>query len=277
MGEVRGKVLLRGISSRIVTVNGSDCELKEVMIADGTGQISVTLWDSFVSQAEGGLSYSFKELSTRERDGSIRLCTAPASSIEQIDDLDVPEGGCDGGDEDGCRALFSATVKGIEVTIKRKCVSCQFKQREFVEKSATHRCEGCRLKQASVAFSASFGGKAAVSTAVGEERVLLTSSALTTYLRAAGLSSLFNDAEAVEDHFLQSAVFDMKVNTDGFLVSIEPADATRASQQLTGDAEGGAAPLTEGADSQLSDQVVLSLAEGVEAELAEGGGAASQS
>lgn len=280
----------------MVTVNGSDCELKEVVIGDGTGEISVTLWDSFVSQAEGGNSYSFKQLSTRERDGSIRLCTGPASTIEQIDDLDVPEGeGGGGGGDDGSKALFSATIKGIEVTIQRKCASCQFKQRQFVEKSLTHRCERCNLKQASLAFVASFGGKAAVSTADGEERVLLTSSALMTYLRAAGLGSMFNDAEAIEDHFLQSALFDMKVNTDGFLLSIEPADARRASgadERWTGDAEEGSAPLAEEGDTQLADQAVVSVALPVEAELAEegevqlterveeesteGGGAASQ-
>ncbi|KAK9977074.1 hypothetical protein ABG768_018895, partial [Culter alburnus] len=97
------KVRLGGSLSRIVTVNGSDCELKEVVIVDGTGKISVTLWDRFVSQAENGKSYSFKELSTRERDGSIRLCTGPTSAIEQIDDLEVPEGG---GGGDGSKALF---------------------------------------------------------------------------------------------------------------------------------------------------------------------------
>lgn len=142
VGEVRGKVRVHSSLSRMVTVRGSDVELKEVVICDGTGEMRVTLWDSYVNQAEGGKSYAFKNLCTRERDGSIRLCTGPGSTIEQIADLEVPHG--EGGEEeDGSKALFSATLKGIDVVIQRKCSSCQFNQTEFVEKSLTHRCERC--------------------------------------------------------------------------------------------------------------------------------------
>lgn len=80
-----------------------------------------------------------------------------------------------GEQKDDSTALLSATVKGIEVTIQRRCPSCQFKQKVFVEKSQTHRFEGCRLKQAS-------------------------------------LTGMLNDAEAIEDHFLQSATCDLPTN-----------------------------------------------------------------
>lgn len=126
-------------------------------MSNGTGVVKVTLWDSFVDQIEGGSSHAFKNLSTRDRDGRIDLCTSPTITIEQIADLDMPEE--EGGQEDETStALPGATVKGIEVKIQRKCPSCQVKQRQFVEKSKTHRCEGCNLKQSSVSFSTSFGG-----------------------------------------------------------------------------------------------------------------------
>ncbi|XP_052421438.1 uncharacterized protein LOC127964930 [Carassius gibelio] len=247
--EVRAKVALQGSVSRVVTVSNSDCELKEVQICDGTGEIKLTLWDTFVNAAEAGVSYAFKNLSTRERDGCLCLCTGPSSSIEQIADLEVAEGAASGEDEKST-ALFSATIKGIEVTIQRRCSACHFKQREFVEKSKTHRCEGCRMKQHSLSFSASFGGKATVSTASGDETVQLSSSALSTYLRDAGLSSMSNDAEAIEDHFLQSPPVDLKVNVDGFLLSIQPAEAGRAvgaEDQWDTDAdEGQAQPAEQG-------------------------------
>ncbi|KAK9977103.1 hypothetical protein ABG768_018924, partial [Culter alburnus] len=74
---------------------------------------------------------------------------------------------------------------------------------------------------------------------------------------------MFNDAEAIEDHFLQSALFDMKVNVDGFLQLIEPADARHASsadEQESGDAEESSAPMAE-ADTQLAEEVDTQLAE----------------
>ncbi|CAM4572605.1 unnamed protein product [Leuciscus chuanchicus] len=85
-------------------VNGSDCELKDVRICNGTGKIKVTLWDRFVNSAEGGNSYNFKNLSTRERDGCICLCTGSSSTIEKITDLEVVEG--EGCEEDQSTALF---------------------------------------------------------------------------------------------------------------------------------------------------------------------------
>ncbi|KAA0701442.1 hypothetical protein E1301_Tti024068 [Triplophysa tibetana] len=249
VGEVRGQVRLGGAASRVVQVNQADCELREVRISDGTGEVKVTLWDSFVGQVEEGLSYGFTNLSTRDREGCISLCTGPTSSIEEIADLEVPEEG--GGEQhDTSTALFSATVKGIEVRIVRKCSSCRFAQRQFLERSVTHRCEGCRLKQGALSFCPSFAGKAVVSTAGGEHSVTLTSSALSSYLRSAGLGGIFNDADAIEDHFLQSAVFDFKVSVDGFLESIHPADERGTS----GTGELWDADETEDALSAKEDQ-----------------------
>lgn len=72
------------------------------------------------------------------------MCTGPSSTMEQISDFEVVEG--EGRQqEDRSTALLSPTIKGIEVTIQWWCSSCQYKQREFVEKSNMHRCKGCRL------------------------------------------------------------------------------------------------------------------------------------
>ncbi|KAA0720556.1 hypothetical protein E1301_Tti019686 [Triplophysa tibetana] len=228
VGEVRGQVRLGGSASREVQVNQVNCELREVGISDGKGEVKVTLWDSFIGQVEEGLSYAFKNLSTLDREGFIGLCTGPTSSIEEIADLDVPEEG--GGEQnDTSTALFSATIKGIEVRIVRKCSSCRFVQTKFVKRSETHRCEACRLKQVALSFCPSFAGKAILSTAGGKHSVTLTSSALSSYLRGAGLGKIFNDHAAIEDYFLQSAAFDLKVSVDGFLESIHPANEIGSS------------------------------------------------
>ncbi|XP_052409666.1 bifunctional apoptosis regulator isoform X3 [Carassius gibelio] len=130
--EVRVKVALQASVSRVITISNSDYELKEVQICDTTGDVKLTLLDSFVNAAEAGISYAFKNLSTRERDGCLCLCTCPSSSIEQIADLEVAEGATSVEDERST-ALFSDTIKGIEVTIQRRCSVCHYKQREFME------------------------------------------------------------------------------------------------------------------------------------------------
>ncbi|MGL5117698.1 MAG: hypothetical protein ACRC7H_00580 [Plesiomonas shigelloides] len=67
-----------------------------------------------------------------------------------------------------------------------------------------------------------------MSTEDGEQSVTLTCSPLSTDLRGAGLGGIFNGSEAI-DHFPQSAAFDLKVNVDGFLVSIYPANESGSS------------------------------------------------
>ncbi|XP_067284045.1 uncharacterized protein [Pseudorasbora parva] len=198
VGKVHGKVRMTRSVSKVVTANNSAYDLKEVRIFDGMGKIKLTLWDRFVNAVDGGMSYAFKNLSTRKIDGCICLCTGTSSVIEAIADLEVA--GQEGGEEeDGSTTLLSATIKGIEVTIQRRCSSCHHKQKNFEEKSTMHRCEGCRLKQTSLSFSTIFGGKAAVSSEQSVENVVLTSSALSTYLRASCLASMFNDSESIEE------------------------------------------------------------------------------
>lgn len=172
-----------GLRSEAEGASHRAVNLANVVFVSGMGEIKLMLWDSFINAAEAGVSYAFKNLSTRERDGCLCLCTGPSSSIEQIADLEVAEQATNL-EEERSTALFSATIKGIEVTIQRRCSSCHYKQKEFVEKLKTHRCEGCKMKQQSLSFSTSFGGKATVSTENSEETVQLSSSALSTYLRS---------------------------------------------------------------------------------------------
>ncbi|KAA0701739.1 hypothetical protein E1301_Tti023103 [Triplophysa tibetana] len=224
VGEVFGRVKLHGSVSKVVPVNGSDCELKEIVIYDGTGDMKVTLWDSFANATEATKSYAFKNLCTRDRAGCIYLSTGPSSVVEMITDLTVAEDESDTGQQESrSTALLNAKVKGVEITIRRRCANCRARQTAFVEKSVLHRCEGCRLKQSSLAFVASFSGKAIVGTDNGEDTVVLISSALSTYLMGAGLGSLLNDAEAIEDHLLLSPGLDLTINADGFLLSMQRA------------------------------------------------------
>ncbi|KAA0701741.1 hypothetical protein E1301_Tti023105 [Triplophysa tibetana] len=79
------------------------------------------------------------------------------------------------------------------------------------------------MKQSSLAFIASFLGQAIVCTDNGEDTVVLISSALSTYLWGAGLGSLLNDAEAIEDYLLLSPGLDLTINADGFLLLMQRA------------------------------------------------------
>ncbi|KAA0702521.1 hypothetical protein E1301_Tti021513 [Triplophysa tibetana] len=82
---------LNGSVNKVVPVNCSDFELKEVVTYEGTGDMKVTLWDPFVKATKATKSYAFKNLCTRDRGGCIYLSTSPSSIIEPITDLTVAE------------------------------------------------------------------------------------------------------------------------------------------------------------------------------------------
>ncbi|TRY59638.1 hypothetical protein DNTS_022785 [Danionella cerebrum] len=212
VGEVRGQVQPDAVT-RTVVVNGVDCELKEVVICDSTGQMTLTLWDRFVNAVEGSKSYAFKNVSTRERQRAITLSTGPSSLVEEVADMKVA-GASGSRAESTSKVLLSATVKGIEVCIQRRCSACHARQEAFVEKSKLHRCEGCKLKQAASAFVPFCSGKA-----------LVTNSALCNYLRREGLADLLLDSEAIEEHLLESRDLTLTVNEDRYVEAIERGSA----------------------------------------------------
>ncbi|XP_056615784.1 uncharacterized protein LOC130430653 [Triplophysa dalaica] len=233
VGEVFGKVKLNGSVSKVVPVNCSDCELKEIVINDGTGDMKVTLWDPFANPKKAMKSYAFKNLCTRDR-GYIYLRTGPSSVVEPITDFTESEDKSETSQQESrSTALLSAKVKGVEITIQRRCPSCRARQTAFIEKSVLHRCKGCRLKQSSLAFVAYFSGKAIVGTDNGEVNVVLISSALSIYLRWAALCSMLNDAEAIENHLLVLPGLDLTINADWFLLSIQRAVEPPAPSEET--------------------------------------------
>ncbi|XP_056615789.1 uncharacterized protein LOC130430660 [Triplophysa dalaica] len=234
VGEVFGKVKLNGSVSKVVHVNCSDCELKEIVINDGTGYIKVTLWDPFANVTKAMKSYAFKNLCTRDRGEFIYLRTGPSCVVEPITDFTEAEDESETSQQESrSTALLSAKVKGVEITIQRRCPSCRARQTAFIEKSVLHRCEGCRLKQSSLAFVASFSGKG--HSRDGQQRSQCGHYQLgAVHLLAVGrLCSMLNDAEAIEDHLLVLPGLDLTINADWFLLSIQRAVEPPAPSEET--------------------------------------------
>ncbi|XP_046901655.1 uncharacterized protein LOC124484673 [Hypomesus transpacificus] len=66
VGVVDAKILPEGTVSRVVPVDGVQCELKELQICDPTGQTTLTLWEKLILTVEVGKSYKLANLSTRK-------------------------------------------------------------------------------------------------------------------------------------------------------------------------------------------------------------------
>lgn len=62
-----------------------------------------------------------------------------------------------------------------------------------------------------------------VGTDNGENTVVLISSVLSTYLFGAGMFNSLNETEAIEDQLLHPPGFDLTVNSDGSLLSMQRA------------------------------------------------------
>ncbi|CAM4570147.1 unnamed protein product [Leuciscus chuanchicus] len=138
VGELEAKVMSRAAVSKIVLVKKEECELKEIWVSDGTGEMKLTLWDSLISEVQTSKSYSFSNLSTQEQSGEIRLTTTPSSKMKEIPPLDVPDR-----DDDPVDSASSATlrgvVSGIQIIARHRCPKCHSLQNHFIPKSITRR------------------------------------------------------------------------------------------------------------------------------------------
>lgn len=219
VGVVEAKILAQGTLSKVVPVNGTDCELKEFQIGDSSGQAQLTLWDKQIVQVCALKSYKFTNLSTREREGRIYLSGSPSTTITEIRGIEVAD--CSELGEGEKLSELSGTVTGIQVICKRRCPKCRTPQGEFKAKSSVHRCESCKLLQKSCCYSTTYRGTMSLTIDGTDHGLTVTNSAISAYFTEYNMCHLLNDVEDMEEHFIDVAEFNVSVNEENLITTIK--------------------------------------------------------
>ncbi|RXN14781.1 hypothetical protein ROHU_008896 [Labeo rohita] len=236
VGELEAKVLPRAAVSKIVLVKEEECELKEIWVADTTGKIKLTLWDSLISQVHVSKSYSFSNLTTRGIQGDIILTTTPSTQVMEITALDVPDGDSEDLDDGASSTTLRGLVSGVQIRARYRCLRCHGIQTGISANSITHRCSVCNLLQRSSVYRSTYGGTIVFKADQQDHSLTVTDCCLTAYLVRYGVVYTPNDVETIEEHFLNRPELEVCINNDSLITSInQPPSQNRGDQGEAGE------------------------------------------
>lgn len=217
---MEAKILPEGIVSRVVPVDGVQCELKEFQICDPTGQTTLTLWEKQILAVEVSKSYRLANLATRKAGDRTVLTSSPSTTVSLISAVGEPES-IEAHDDRQNTSEFLGTVSGVQIKAKHRCRRCHANQEEFVTRLSTHRCQRCKLLQRSSSFAASYSGVLVLTSDGQDQSLIFTNSAISVYLKEKDLSESMRDVEAIEEHFINIGEVDVSVNAEGLIISIK--------------------------------------------------------
>ncbi|XP_073690957.1 uncharacterized protein [Garra rufa] len=194
VGELEAKVLPRAAASKIVLVKEEECELKEIWVADTTGEIKLTLWDSLIPQVHVSKSYSFSILAKRHIQGDIILtATTPSTQVMEITALDVP----DGDSEDPENGASSTTLHGLVSGFKSEpdiaARGATVFKTTFLLTPITHRCSVCNLLQRSSVYRSTYGGTIVFTADQQDHSLTVTDCCLIAFLAIYVYSRLYTE------------------------------------------------------------------------------------
>ena len=106
------KILPEGTVSRVVPVDGVQCELKELQICDPTGQTTLTLWEKLILAVEEGKSYRLANLFTRKAGDRTVVTITQTTTVSDILAVGEPESIAVHGDDRQNTSIVRGTVTG---------------------------------------------------------------------------------------------------------------------------------------------------------------------
>ncbi len=170
------------ISTTTVTIRENDCELKNCCIADTSGTITLSLWDSQIDQVEEGKSYIFTNLSTRRFNDKTTLTTTRSSTITPLhkkittcttDDIQTPP---------PTLHTVKTDITGASINIKKQCPKCHTPQQTLSTKDKFHRCGTCKILRKGTSYITKCSGFLTILDKDKEISLLISNSLLTKFV-----------------------------------------------------------------------------------------------
>ncbi|RXN14947.1 hypothetical protein ROHU_028415 [Labeo rohita] len=212
VGELTGRIVHLRASTEMVEIQGRQVEMQSVMLQDASRTIRVQLWESQVGVVSFGKTYKFTKLSTREFQGELFLTTTRETTVEAVSSLPglgaMPR--CDV-KEDPVVSVSGEVIRA-EMTVSLTCGNCKTAQVDFQPKF--HRCCKCKMLQKMGMYKPSAIANVTVLGDIGEMNVSANNSVLHRYLVNYGLSHLLQDAQDIEEHFLDCGVLKLHIQND---------------------------------------------------------------
>ncbi|KAG9277693.1 hypothetical protein AMEX_G7723 [Astyanax mexicanus] len=159
---VEAKVVSVTPTTRTIPIRGTERELQECLISDGTDKITLQLWEHHINAVQMLSSYRFTDLSTRVFKGKVQLTTTLSTAVEKIPNLRVSDTAISTPEP----AVNSVTgsVYALELRAVMKCSICGNKQDKLDHRTVFHRCQSCNMKQKTATFIKLLSGMLRIQT-----------------------------------------------------------------------------------------------------------------
>lgn len=152
--SITAKVFNIGDKENQLLRNNTQMEKALAVVADGSGQITVTLWADAIAKVQIGKSYKFANLSVRIFHEEKNLNTTPETEVTEIDDIGAAR--CPNPQIVNARTtkvikIISASCQMILTCIVcKKSIDVQNTQLDYV------KCTACLMKQRTIDLDKTF-------------------------------------------------------------------------------------------------------------------------
>ena len=146
---LKAKVLFKGDTETVYSKHAKKDPAKcDLVVADTTGAITVTLWESQIAEVEPNGCYHFRELKLNCYNKKY-LGSSTKTMIEKCDDIDIPDTitseAVNLTPNQKAKKNITGTILAIEVKKIYICINCKSKIQDAPD-TALVKCPNCNLK-----------------------------------------------------------------------------------------------------------------------------------
>lgn len=214
------------ISTSTVTIRENDCELKTCCLADATGTISLSLWDTQISLVDVGKTYIFTNLSTRQFNEKITLTTTRATTITPIHKkLAISPTTSDTQSPAPTLHTITADIISAAITIKKQCPKCHTAQHGLTKNDNFHWCTTCKILRKGTSYITKCSGFITIERENEEVSLSITNSLLTKFINIDNNISTM-DSQDIEEYFISNGPLTLTLTDNNQIIDLHTTKAS---------------------------------------------------
>lgn len=221
-------------SSMTITTRDNDCEVKNCCLADGTGTIQLSIWDSQIDMVEAGRSYSFTNLTTRKFNDKTTLTTTHSSTITPLHKK-IPTPTADSTETlSPALHIITTDIAGAAIIVKKQCPKCHTAQQNLSSKDKFHRCNACKILRKGTSYVTKFSGFLSVVQNDSEVSLTITNSLVTRFVSKQQDLSVMDSLD-IGEFFMTCAPLTISCTDENQIIHLYNTTHTSQDQNATQD------------------------------------------
>lgn len=202
----------------VVDVRGTLMRKQDILIADSTATMKLSLWDNLVNTLEPLKSYKIENTSTRFFNNVKFLTSTKETTAEQIEPIEnVAPAPIKKENQ-----KLTGNITQVNINKNITCGNCR-KKATVDQTTLMFRCNFCAMKQKVTSTITTLHGNLNIKSDDRAEKLTIFHAQLTAFIVGQNLEDLKNDTERLEEFFLNKESFEVSFDDDKIIQSIQLA------------------------------------------------------